>query len=186
MTTAETMRKEVEISLIEVTKLFEDLQLPLPQRPAGQNLVEQQEWIEGRKAHAEKIEEQRKGRLAELLHQEKEIIDLMSDARSWMQTTQFTRTIPTQKNLDEFHDYLSALRQERNSRLQQFEPAILEARRIMNTMEKLPKLPIEEDIFSLPPEKWTLTKSNLNSLKDLLEDVCTLMNPTADITSQAL
>lgn len=87
----EAKRNKLRSSLVVLSKLFENLGLPVPVQPHEQNLLEQLEWVHARCAQAEEIGEQRKACFFQLLQQENAILELMSDRQSWTKTQ---RNIP--------------------------------------------------------------------------------------------
>ncbi|OQR78886.1 protein regulator of cytokinesis 1-like [Tropilaelaps mercedesae] len=171
----EAKKVKLQSSLVELSGLFKSLDVPEPVRPEGLNLAEQLDWVQRCMNQVDQISNERKTRLKNLREQECVILELMSDQQAFhIVGDSIARTddaVPTQAELLKLSSHVSALRRERQLRLDRLRPLIEEGRCLMDRMGKVPTLAIEESVQCLSPDRWDLSNANIELAENMLYEL---------------
>ncbi|OQR75358.1 protein regulator of cytokinesis 1-like [Tropilaelaps mercedesae] len=162
----EEQKVRVQTALDELAELCSQLEVELPRQPAGLNLQQQLDWVESSSSTVEEIRSQRETLYAALRAQESELVATMSDTHAWEMPRKATprgviRTLPNDENLRELTSHVKMLREERRIRLDKLQPLVEASCTLMERMGKVPRLPIEEELSSVPAERWNLSQANI-------------------------
>lgn len=74
-------------------------------------------------------------------------------------------------DLNQLQEHVTNLHKERNRRFEKLWPLIIEARRLLDRMEKMPEQSIEEDIQCLQAEEWKLNCETLDLVDGIVKQV---------------